>query len=55
VERLEMVPANDIPFFLEFVGYEEARMKKASTMQEEPEIVIQSSESSRKIDYGVHR
>ena len=55
VERLgDECRANDIPFFLEFVGYEEgADEKGADYAKKKPEIVIQSMREFSKDRYGV--
>src|SRR5438477_10276569 len=46
--------ANDIPFFLEFVGYEEGEDEKGLEFaRKKPEIVIQSMSEFTKDQYGV--
>jgi tagatose 1,6-diphosphate aldolase len=55
VERLgDECRANDIPFFLEFVGYEEGADEKGfDYAKKKPEIVIQSMREFSKDRYGV--
>src|SRR2546427_8623633 len=55
VERLgDECRANDIPFFLEFVGYEEGADEKGfDYAKKKPEIVIQSMREFSKERYGV--
>jgi len=55
VERLgDECRANDIPFFLEFVGYEEGADEKGfDYAKKKPEIVIQSMREFTKDRYGV--
>src|SRR2546429_1579102 len=55
VERLgDECRANDIPFFLEFVGYEEGADEKGfDYAKKKPEIVIQSMRAFSKDRYGV--
>ena len=55
VERIgDECRANDIPFFLEFVGYEEGEDEKGLEFaRKKPEIVIQSMSEFTKDQYGV--
>jgi tagatose 1,6-diphosphate aldolase len=55
VERIgDECAANDVPFFLEFVGYEEGVDEKGTDFaRKKPEVVIKSMEEFSKPQYGV--